>query len=95
MGGSLGQGLGQVAGMAYVAMHVDEMSRKEDPMRLFCLLGDGELNEGSVWEAVEFVSVQKLTNIVALVDVNGMRATSDTAAGYNLESYARRFQVLG
>ncbi|TRY90627.1 hypothetical protein DNTS_003695 [Danionella cerebrum] len=61
--GSLGQGLGAACGMAYTGKHFDKSS-----YRVFCLLGDGECSEGSVWEAMAFASYYKLDNLVAILD---------------------------
>lgn len=63
--GSLGQGLSVAAGMAYVAKYIDQAA-----FRTYCLLGDGEMAEGSVWEAFNFAGLKKLDNLVAIVDVN-------------------------
>ena len=63
--GSLGQGLSIAAGMAYVGKYIDKSS-----YRVYCLMGDGESAEGSVWEALSFASVYKLNNLVAIFDVN-------------------------
>ena len=62
--GALGHGLSVAAGMAYVA----RLDRRAH--RVFCLLGDGELNEGSTWEAVLFAGHHGLDSMVAIVDYN-------------------------
>jgi len=64
--GSLGQGLAAANGMA-AANRLDGIDA-----RVFCLLGDGECSEGSVWEAAQFGSLNDLSNLVAIVDVNGL-----------------------
>ena len=63
--GSLGQGLGIGCGMAYCGKYVDKAS-----YRIFCVIGDGESAEGSVWEACAFAGHYKLDNLVAIFDVN-------------------------
>ena len=63
--GSLGQGLAAANGIA-AANRLDRIDA-----RVYCLLGDGECSEGSVWEAAQFASLNKLSNVVAIVDVNG------------------------
>ena len=63
--GSLGQGLSIAAGMAYVGKYIDKA-----PYRVYCLIGDGESAEGSIWEALSFASKYKLDNLVAIFDVN-------------------------
>ncbi len=66
--GSLGHGLPVACGMAIA-------NRKQ---RVFCLVGDGELNEGSCWEAIMFASAQKLSNLFLIVDYNGLQSFSET-----------------
>lgn len=66
--GSLGQGLSISNGMA-LAARLDNR-----PSRVFCILGDGEIAEGQIWEAAMFASSAKIDNIVALVDQNGLQA---------------------
>ena len=66
--GSLGQGLSISNGMA-LALRLDKK-----PNRVFCILGDGELAEGQVWEAAMFAPVKKIDNLVAIVDNNGIQA---------------------
>jgi transketolase len=62
--GSLGQGVGFAAGLALGL-------RKENlPNHVFCLLGDGENDEGSVWEAVQFAGIHKLNNLTLIIDNN-------------------------
>lgn len=63
--GSLGQGLSVSCGMAYCGKYVDKAS-----YRTFCVIGDGESAEGSIWEACSFASYYKLDNLVAIFDVN-------------------------
>jgi transketolase len=62
--GSLGHGLPQAVGMA-LAKKI-----KGEPGRVFCLIGDGECNEGSVWESLLIASHHKLNNLVVIVDHN-------------------------
>lgn len=63
--GSLGQGLGLAAGMA-LANNLDGKDA-----RVFCVLGDAELHEGAVWEAVMFAAHHSLSHLVAIIDSNG------------------------
>lgn len=88
--GSLGQGLSCAAGMAYVGKYIDKAS-----YRVFCLMGDGESAEGSVWEAASFSSTYKLDNLVAIVDVNRLGQSQATALGHDVETYAARFTSFG
>lgn len=64
--GSLGHGLPVACGMALA-------DRKK---RVFCLMGDGETNEGSVWEATRFASEQKLDNLIVIIDNNKLQSFS-------------------
>ena len=68
--GSLGLGLGYAAGRAQV----------EPERRLFCLLGDGELNEGSNWESAMYAGFHKLANLTAIVDYNKMQSDGASEA---------------
>ena len=63
--GSLGHGIGMAVGMAYA------QKLSGSPGRVFCLVGDGECEEGSVWEAAHLAARHKLSNLVLLVDANG------------------------
>ncbi|VDN35757.1 unnamed protein product [Gongylonema pulchrum] len=88
--GSLGQGLSCAAGMAYVGKYIDKAS-----YRVYCLLGDGECAEGSVWEAVGFASYYKLDNLVAIVDMNRLGQTQQTMFGHDADALAKRFEAFG
>ncbi len=87
--GSLGHGLSIGTGMA-LAASID--GRKH---RVFVLLSDGELNEGSVWEAVMFAAHHKLTNLIALVDANGMQALGHTRDIIDLEPISEKWKAFG
>ncbi len=79
--GSLGQGLAAANGMV-LANRLDGLDT-----RVYCLLGDGECSEGSVWEAAQFASLQSLANLVAIVDVNGLGQTGYTPYRHNTECW--------
>lgn len=66
--GSLGQGLSISCGMA-LAMRLDKKAN-----RVYCILGDGELAEGQVWEAAMFAAAKKIDNLVAIIDQNQLQA---------------------
>ncbi|MBK1619306.1 transaldolase [Lamprobacter modestohalophilus] len=87
--GSLGQGLSAVNGMA-LADRLDGISA-----RLFCLLGDGECSEGSVWEAAQFAADQRLEQIVAIVDANGLEQSGPAPYGHDTSVLAGRFRAFG
>ena len=65
--GSLGQGISAATGMALSAKHFG------DSFKVYTIVGDGESEEGQVWEAAMFASAKKLNNLVAFVDVNGLQ----------------------
>lgn len=71
-GGSLGIGIGVACGMAYTAKCTNQ------PWATFCLVGDGECYEGSVWEAAMFAGHNKLNHLVVIVDRNRMTVTGFT-----------------
>jgi transketolase len=79
--GSLGHGLAVGIGMAMAAR------LRKASYRVFVLMGDGECNEGSVWEAAGFASAEHLDNLIAVVDHNGWQATDSyekLSGGYGL-----------
>lgn len=88
--GSLGQGLSCAAGMAYTGKHIDKAS-----YRVYCLLGDGESAEGSIWEAISFSSYYNLDNLLAIIDVNRLGQSQETQLQHDIETYARRFEAFG
>lgn len=89
--GSLGQGLSIANGMA--------MASKMDSKgyRVYCLLGDGEIEEGQVWEAAMTASKYKLDNLCAIVDCNKLQLTGDTneIMDINSESIEQKFRSFG
>jgi transketolase len=87
--GSLGQGLACANGIA-LANRLDGIDA-----RVYCLLGDGECSEGSVWEAAQFASLNRLSKLVAIVDVNGLGQSGPTPYGHDTAAFARRFQSFG
>lgn len=87
--GSLGQGLSIGAGMALAG----KMQKRN--FRVYVLMGDSEVSEGSVYEAFRFASYYKLNNLCAIVDLNKLGQRGETMEGHNTESYIRRFAALG
>ena len=87
--GSLGQGLAAVNGIA-AANRLDKIDAQ-----VFCLLGDGECSEGSVWEAAQFASLNQLSNVVAIVDVNGLGQSENAPYRHDTGVFARRFAAFG
>jgi len=88
--GSLGQGLSIGVGMALNAKYVDML-----PYRTFVLLGDSEMAEGSVWEAIEIAKYYKLDNLVGILDVNRLGQRGETMYGHNLNEYEKRLLAFG
>lgn len=86
--GSLGQGLCAANGMA-LAKQMDGIDA-----RVFCLLGDGECSEGSVWEAAQFASEKALSNLVAIVDMNGLQQSESAPSHGDTAVLARRFSAF-
>jgi transketolase len=87
--GSLGHGLSLCAGMALGA----RLARREQ--RCFCLTSDGELDEGSVWEAALFIAHHKLTNVVWLVDRNRIQGIGRTEEVLGLEPLDAKLRAFG
>ena len=71
--GSLGQGLSVSAGLAAGLRGGDHPEHDSDDRTVFCLMGDGEIQEGQVWEAAMFAAHEGLDNLVAIVDHNGLQ----------------------
>lgn len=87
--GGLGHGLSVGVGMALAA------KRDNLPYRVFVTMGDGELCEGSVWEAAMSAANYKLDNLVAIIDRNGLQITGSTEDVMRLEPLAERFAAFG
>jgi transketolase len=87
--GSLGQGLSIGIGHA-LATRLDGL-----PSRVYVLMGDGELDEGQVWEAAMAASKYKLDNLVAIVDRNGYQQTGSTAEVLDLNPLLPRWEAFG
>ena len=87
--GSLGHGLGVGAGMALAA----RMDKKN--YRTFVLLGDGECNEGSVWEAAMFAAHHNLDNLTAIVDLNGLCIHGTTEEINHIDPLDKKFEAFG
>ncbi|MDA3943824.1 MAG: transketolase [Bacteroidetes bacterium] len=87
--GSLGQGLSVALGMV-LADKMDQNDR-----RTFCILGDGELQEGSVWEAIMAAAHHRCHNLCAVVDRNGLQIDGSTEAVMQLEPLAEKWRSFG
>jgi len=87
--GSLGHGLSLCAGMALGAL------LKGSRRRFFCVTSDGELDEGSIWEAALFIAHRKLTNVVWLIDRNRIQALGQTEDVLALEPLDAKLRAFG
>ena len=72
--GSLGQGISCATGMAKAAKYLHK-----DDVRVYALLGDGEIEEGEVWEAFLFAAKYKLDNLCVIIDLNGLQIDGPTS----------------
>ncbi|HHW21144.1 transketolase [Thermodesulfovibrio thiophilus] len=88
--GSLGQGLSIGAGMAINGKYIDRL-----PYKVFVLLGDSEMAEGSVWEAIQLAAYYKLNNLIGIIDVNRLGQRGETMYGHDLEAYSKRISSFG
>jgi transketolase len=88
--GSLGHGLSIGVGMALNAKYLDKL-----PYRTYVLLGDSEMAEGSVWEAMELAAWYKLNNLIGIVDVNRLGQRGETMYGHDLSVYKNRISAFG
>jgi transketolase len=87
--GSLGQGLCAGSGMAW-ARRLDKSGG-----RVYVLIGDGEMAEGSVWEAAQFAAFNKLDNLCAIVDVNRLGQSGPTMYEHDVATYEARLRAFG
>jgi len=88
--GSLGQGLPIAVGVALAGKRLDRL-----PYRVWCLCGDSEMAEGSIWEAFEHAAFNGLDNLVAIIDVNRLGQTRETMVGWDLDRHVRRAEAFG
>jgi len=88
--GSLGQGLSVGVGMALTAKYLTNYS-----YRTFVLMGDSEMSEGSVWEAIQLAAKYKLDNLIAICDINRLGQRGETMYGHNISAYEERVRAFG
>lgn len=88
--GSLGQGLPMAVGMALSGKFLDKA-----PYRMWVLLGDSEMAEGSVWEALAAASFYKLDNMTAILDMNRLGQRGETMLAWHSKVYAERARAFG
>lgn len=87
--GSLGQGISIACGMA-AGLRIDGRAA-----RVYCMLGDGELAEGQVWEAANGARAHRLDNLVAILDNNGLMATAPIVQRYDTTPYPEKWRAFG
>ncbi|HPE94062.1 MAG: transketolase [Sphaerochaeta sp.] len=87
--GSLGQGLSVSLGVA-LGLRLDGSKS-----RVYAILGDGELAEGQIWEAAMAAAVYKASNLTAVIDWNGVQATSTTAETFPIENLVEKWKAFG
>ena len=87
--GSLGQGISAAAGLA-LASKLDESSRY-----IYCIIGDGESQEGQVWEALMFAAQQKLDHLIVFLDCNKMQLDGSVSSINDLGDMVRKFEDFG
>ena len=87
--GSLGQGLSVSVGMA-LALKMDRLDN-----RVYCLCGDGELQEGSVWEAAMSAAHHKLNNLTVIIDRNSLQIDGSTEKVMALEPLKKKWEAFG
>jgi transketolase len=87
--GSLGHGLSVGVGLALAA------KRQASGQRVFAIVGDGEMNEGSIWEALLFAAHFQLSNLTVIVDANGYQAMGSTNEVMNLQSLVHKLAAFG
>lgn len=87
--GSLGQGLSIAVGVAL------SLKLNNNPASVFVLLGDGELQEGSVWEALMSASHKKLDNLIIVIDKNRLQIDGDTDEVKSLEPLDKKLEAFG
>ena len=87
--GSLGQGLSVSVGMS-LAAKLDKLD-----FRVYCLLGDGEIQEGQIWESLQNTSCQDVNNIIAIVDLNKIQTDKRTEEIISLGDLQRKFEAFG
>ncbi len=89
--GPLGSGLSQAVGMA-LALRMDEGLQSDK--YVYCMLGDGELDEGNNWEAIMLASKEKLRNVIAIVDRNNIQIDGYTENIMPLESLKEKWEAF-
>lgn len=88
--GPLGEGLGQAAGIA-LAMKINQQNHRW----VYCVVGDGEQNEGNIWESAMLINKYKLHNVIAITDRNNIQIDGTTEYVMPLEDLAAKWEAFG
>lgn len=89
--GPLGEGLSQAAGVAYTLQHIDKQLHRF----VYCITGDGELDEGNIWEAAMFAGKYKLSQLIVFIDRNNIQIDGSTEDVMPLEDLAGKWNAFG
>ena len=89
--GPLGSGLSQAAGYAYSLQYIDEVKDRW----VYVVMGDGELNEGNIWEAAMFAGKNKLSQLIAIIDRNNIQIDGNTEDVMPLENLRGKWESFG
>lgn len=89
--GPLGSGLSQASGVAYSLQYLDNQTHRF----VYCITGDGELDEGNIWEAAMFAGKYKLSQLVVFVDRNNIQIDGNTEDVMPLEDLAGKWRSFG
>lgn len=89
--GPLGSGLSQAAGYAYALQHIDNVKHRF----VYVVMGDGELNEGNIWEAAMFAGKYKLSQLIGIIDRNNIQIDGSTEDVMPLEDLKGKWESFG
>lgn len=89
--GPLGSGLSQAAGVAHVLQYIDRQPHRF----VYVITGDGELNEGNIWEAAMFAGKYKLAQLIVFIDRNNIQIDGNTEDVMPLEDLAGKWEAFG
>lgn len=89
--GPLGSGLSQAAGMAYVIEKIDKIKNRW----VYVVMGDGELDEGNIWEAAMFAGKNKIHNLIGIIDRNNIQIDGPTETVMPLEDLKGKWESFG
>lgn len=89
--GPLGSGLSQAAGMAYTLQHIDGVTDRW----VYVIMGDGELDEGNIWEATMFAGKNKLHHLIGIIDRNNIQIDGNTEDIMPLEDLRAKWESFG